>query len=114
MRKTLRRKWHRLLFLDYRILVKKSPTLESCPNCKKMASLERLMEPSKFHRLPRYIGFKEYHCRNCKWDGYIYQYRFTNNIKKIISNYLIALFLLFLLYLLLLFFFDKLLLILGD
>jgi|WetSurMetagenome_2_1015567.scaffolds.fasta_scaffold76741_2 hypothetical protein len=106
MQKVYKRKWHGLFFLDYRILVKKNPIFDICPNCNAMATLERLKMPSKIHRLPHLFGFKIYHCTTCKWDGYIYLYRRTNSLKKILLNYLIALFALYVLSLILYYFFD--------
>jgi hypothetical protein len=106
MQKVMKRKWLELFFLNYRIFVKRNPSIESCPHCKSVASLERLMEPSRFHRAPRFIGLKKYHCRVCKWEGYIYLYRLTKNLKNILLNYLIALFFLFMLFQTLLYYFD--------
>jgi hypothetical protein len=106
MQKVMKRKWYGLFFLNYRIFVKKNPMIETCPNCHSVASLDRLMEPSRFHRLPRFIGFKKYHCKNCKWDGFIYLYRLTRDLRKILLNYLFAMFALYVLYFVLLDNFD--------
>jgi hypothetical protein len=109
MRKVYKRKWHALFFLDYRVFIRKNPIFDICPNCNALATLERLKETSKIHRLPRFFGFKVYHCTTCKWDGYIYLYRRTTSLKKIILNYLFALFALYLLSLILYYFFGDIL-----
>lgn len=109
MQKPLKRRWYILFFLDYRIFLKKNPLFEICPNCNTLASLERLKEPKKIQRMPRFFGYRVFHCTICKWDGYIFLYRRTNDIKKIIINYIFALFALYILYMLLLYFFDDIL-----
>jgi hypothetical protein len=107
MQKLFKRKWHRLFFLDYRIFVRKNPILDICPNCKSVASLERLLQKSWIHKIPRFFGFKKYHCTACKWEGYIFLFvRRSDNLKKILLNYLFALFSLYILYLILLYFFG--------
>gem|GEM_PF-1638216 len=86
-------KWFtKILFLDYKIIHKKGFHLSNCPNCGEYATLERLMEKRKLKRVPRFFGFKEYHCRSCKWDGYLHTKRFTENPKRVFRNYIIALF----------------------
>lgn len=109
MQKPFKRKWHGLFFLDYRFFIKKNPLFEICPKCHAVASLERLKEPTKIHRLPRFLGFREYHCTICKWEGYIYLFRRTSYVKKIILNYIFAFFALYVLYLVLLYFFGDIL-----
>jgi hypothetical protein len=107
MQRHFKRKWHSLFFLDYKIFVKKNPILDICPNCNSMASLERLLQKSRIHKIPRFFGFKKYHCTVCKWEGYIYLYiRRTDSMKRVLLNYLFALFSLYVLYLILLHFFD--------
>ncbi len=110
MKKPLKRKWYKLFFLDYRFFIRRNPLFEVCPNCGKMASLERLKESSRIYRLPRFFGFRKYHCTACKWDGYIYLFQKTkNSLKKVIINYIIAILFLFILYYILLFFLDDIL-----
>lgn len=82
----------KILFLDYKIIHKKGFHLSFCPNCGEYATLERLAEKGKLKRLPRFFGFKEYHCRSCKWDGYLHTKRLTENPKRVFRNYVIALF----------------------
>ena len=106
MRVPFSRKLLGIFFLDYRFFVKKNPTLDVCPNCNSFASLERLFQSGRLHKIPRVFGFKKFHCLNCKWDGYIYLYVPANDIKKIMRNYIIALIALIIFYYLLLYFFG--------
>lgn len=106
MRKPYSRKLFGLFFLDYRIFIKKNPIFDICPNCNSFASLERLFQIERIHRLPRFFGFKKFHCRSCKWDGYIYLYTPAHDLKRIFLNYLIAAFCLTVLFFVLLYFFE--------
>lgn len=114
MRKIFKRKWYKFFFLDYRIFLRRNPLFEICPNCKTMATLERLKEPTKIRRLPRIFGLREFHCKKCKWEGYIYLFRRNYEMKKILKNYITALFFLIVLYFILLYFFDDLLMIIYN
>jgi hypothetical protein len=106
MVKPYSRKLFGLFFLDYRIFVKKNPIFDICPNCNAFASLERLFETGKLQRIPRFFGFKKFHCRTCKWEGYIFLYIPSHDLLKIMVNYLIALAGLAILFFFLLYFFG--------
>lgn len=78
--------------LDLSLIVKKNVLLGSCPSCGTPASLVRMKQKKKISRLKNFFGFKMYHCSDCKWDGYIFFYKFSRNIIKVIGNYAIIFF----------------------
>jgi hypothetical protein len=82
----------RIIFRDYRIIHNKGYYISNCPACGSFASLERLFDKSIQARINRIIGFKKYHCRNCKWDGYLHTKRITENPRIVLRNYIFALF----------------------
>ena len=98
MKKALKRKWHYYLFLDYNILTLKNILNVKCPVCERSGKLQRLFGYGRRVKLRRLFGFKLYHCLICKWDGYIFIYRITSNLKKILINYFITLIALYILY----------------
>jgi hypothetical protein len=106
MSKPYSRKLFGLFFLDLRIFVKKNPIFDICPNCNSFASLERLLQKGRTYRIPHFFGFKKYHCRGCKWDGYIYLYTPNHDLTSIMTNYLKVLICLAILFLFLLYFFG--------
>ena len=100
-KKVLRRKWHRIFFLDYRLITKRNVLTSECPKCKTPASLERVLQRSVFEKIPRIFGFKIYHCMKCKFDGYLFTYKFSGSFSKVIVNYFYASLLLGMLFLVL-------------
>jgi len=114
MQKPLKRKWYILFFLDYRFFIRRNPLFEICPNCHAMASLERLKEQTKVKRIPRIFGLREFHCTICKWDGFIYLFKRTTDLKKVFVNYFIASLALYILYHVLLYLFDDILILIYS
>ncbi len=76
--------------IDLRLIIPRNMIFCACPNCKQVATLERAKSSSKRKKFfLTLFRFKRYHCKSCKWDGYIFLYAFPRNIKRIILNYLI-------------------------
>jgi hypothetical protein len=78
--------------MNFRLLIARDATVGLCPNCGTAGSLERLKSKNRFDSLfSRITRRKNYHCRECKWNGKIFTYRLSINAKKIIVNYIFLL-----------------------
>lgn len=77
--------------MDFRLIIHKNALFLPCPKCKEEMSLDRMKSKNKFEKIfLTIIRFKKYHCKSCKWNGKIFIYTITRNIKKVLLNYLIT------------------------
>jgi uncharacterized protein YlaI len=98
MKKFLKRKWQNYLFLDYSLISLKNFLNVKCPSCNRTGTLQRMLVTGKLVKIRRLFGFRMYHCRECKWDGYLYRHRIAPNLKKIFLNYFKAIIALYIFY----------------
>lgn len=76
--------------LDFRILHKRNTGFMNCPGCGKQYSLIRC-KPENFVSLVYSLtGFRKCHCKECKWDGRIFAFKFNPNPNKLLVSYLIG------------------------
>jgi hypothetical protein len=75
---------------DLKIFHKKNIGFIQCPGCGKQYTIVRYKADTFKSKLLNATGFKECHCKECKWDGKIFSYKFNPNPKKLILNYLTA------------------------
>ncbi|MCX7833632.1 MAG: hypothetical protein N2490_05425 [Ignavibacteria bacterium] len=76
--------------LDLKILRKRNISFANCPNCGVQFTLDRVKPETFIQKYSKLIGFKEYHCRKCKWTGYLFIYKITEDLKKVFLNYIIV------------------------
>jgi len=74
--------------MDFKLFIQKNELFRFCPGCKKNGTLVRVK--SKITLINYILGvlsYKEFHCKECKWNGYQFIYKITKNYIRILFNY---------------------------
>lgn len=77
--------------LNFKLFILRDASVTECPNCNVPGALDRKKSKGWSDRISQKLTMrKSYHCRECKWDGKIFNFRLSRKYKQVLLSYLIV------------------------